>query len=84
MSDIFLMLISDNEINKLYGMMQIGNEESSYRFKIILFKNKEYTVPEIRMAVNHHYVDIRKWIHRFNEHGVKNIQVQVNQGDDRD
>ena len=65
------MLISDNEINKLYGMMQIGNEESSYRLKIILFKNKEYTVPEIRMTINHHYVNIRKWIHRFNEHGVE-------------
>ena len=52
-------------------MMQIGNEESSYRLKIILFKNKEYTVPEIRMAINHHYVDIRKWIHRFNGIGVE-------------
>ena len=71
MSDTFLMLISDNEINKLYGMMQIRNEESSYRLKIILLKNKEYTVPEIRMAINHHYVNIRKWIHRFNGHGVE-------------
>ena len=71
MSDTFLMLISDNEINKLYGMMQIGNEESSYRLKIILLKNKEYTVREIRMIINHHYVSIRKWIHRFNGIGVE-------------
>ncbi len=65
------MLISDNEINKLYGMMQIRNEESSYRLKIILLKNKEYTVHEIGMIINHHYVSIRKWIYRLNGHGVE-------------
>ena len=49
MGDTFLRLISDNEINKLYRIMQVGNEESSYRLKIILLKNKGYAVPEIRM-----------------------------------
>jgi hypothetical protein len=52
-------------------MMQIRNEASSYRLKIILLKNKEYTVHEIRMIINHHYVNIRKWIYRFNGHGVE-------------
>ena len=71
MSDTFLMLISDNELTKLYDMMQIRNEASSYRLKIILLKNKEYTVHEIGMIINHHYVSIRKWIHRFNGRGVE-------------
>ena len=31
--------------------------------KIILLKDERYTVSEIRMATNHHDVNIRKWIH---------------------
>ena len=48
-------------------------KESSYRAKIILLKDEGYTVPEIRMATNHHDVNIRKWIHRFNEKGIEGI-----------
>lgn len=77
MRDTFLRLISDDERNKLYDMMQDGDEESSYRAKIILLKNEGYIVPEIRMAINHHDVNIRKWIHRFNEHGVEGIVSRI-------
>ena len=51
----------------LYYMMDKDNEESGYRAKIILLKDEGYTVPEIRRAINHHDINIRKWIHRFNE-----------------
>lgn len=55
-------------------MIERGDEESSYRAKIILLKDKEgYTVPEIRVATNHHDTNIRKWIHRFNEKGIEGI-----------
>ena len=53
------------------------NKESSYRAKIILLKNEGYTVPEIRRATNNHDINIRKWIHRFNEHGVDGIMSKL-------
>jgi hypothetical protein len=31
------------------------------------------TVPEIRMATNHHDINIRKWIYRFNEKVIEGI-----------
>jgi transposase len=79
MRDTFLRLLSDNERNILYDMMEDeeDNGESSYRAKIILLKDEGYTVPEIRRATNHHDINIRKWIHRFNEHGVDGIMSKL-------
>lgn len=79
MRDTFLRLLSDNERNILYDMMEDeeDNGESSYRAKIILLKDEGYTVPEIRRATNHHDINIRKWIHRFNEHGVEGIISKI-------
>ena len=37
-----------------YDMIEQDDEESSYRAKILLIKDKGYTVPEIRRATNHH------------------------------
>jgi transposase len=54
-------------------MIEWNDKESSYRAKIILLKDEGYTVPEIRMATNHHDINIRKWIHRFNEKGIDGI-----------
>ena len=53
------------------------DKESGYRAKIILLKDEEYTVPEIRRATNHHDINIRKWIHRFNEQGIEGIASKV-------
>lgn len=78
MRDTNLRLISDDERNRLYDMMQYEDEdESGYRAKIILLKDEGYTVPEIRMATNHHDVNIRKWIHRFNEQGIEGIVSKI-------
>jgi len=78
MRDTNLRPITDVERNRLYDMMQYEDDnESGYRAKIILLKDEGYTVPEIRMAINHHDVNIRKWIHRFNEHGVEGIVSKI-------
>ncbi len=55
MRDTYLRLITDDERNMLYEMMQDGDDESGYRAKIILFKDDGYTVPEIRRMTNHHH-----------------------------
>jgi transposase len=51
----------------------LDDSDSGYRAKIILLKDEGYTVPEIRQMTNHHDNNIRKWIHRFNEHGIDGI-----------
>ena len=77
MRDTFLRLITDDERNTLYDMMQWEDSESGYRAKIILLKDEGHAVPEIRMATNHHDVNIRKWIHRFNEKGIDGIASKI-------
>jgi transposase len=77
MRDAFLRLITDDERNTLHDMMQWEDNESCYRAKIILLKYEGYTVPEIRMATNHHDINIRKWIHRFNEKGIDGIASKI-------
>ena len=72
MRDAFLILFSDDERNMYYEMIE-DDKESSYRAKIILLKDGGYTVPEIRMATNHHDINKRKWIHRFSEKGIEGI-----------
>jgi len=60
-------------------MMECNDKESSYRAKIILLRDKGYTVPEIRKeATNHHDINIRKWIqYRFNEQGIEGITSKL-------
>lgn len=76
MRNTFLRLLTDNERNSLHEIM-LGDKESGYRAKIILLKDEGYTVPEIRKATNHHDINIRKWIHRFNENGIDGILSKI-------
>ncbi len=77
MRDINLRLLSDYERNTLYEMMQEEYNEFGYRVKIILLKDERYSVPEIRRMTNHHDINIRKWIHRFNEQGIEGIVSKI-------
>jgi len=56
MRDTFLRSIADDEINMLYDMIEWNDEESSYRVKIILLRDKGYTVDEIRRATTNHHM----------------------------
>ena len=50
MRDTFLKQITeDDQRNNLYAMIEGDNKESSYRAKIILFKDEGYAVLEIRV-----------------------------------
>jgi transposase len=77
MRDTFLRPITDDEKNFLYNLIDETDNESSYRAKIILLKDEGYAVPEIRMAINHHDTNIRKWIYRFNEKGIEGIISKI-------
>ncbi len=77
MRDTFLRVITDDERNTLYDMMQEEDNESGYRVRIILLKDDGFAVPEIRRITGHHDVNIRKWIHRFNENGIDGITSKI-------
>lgn len=64
--------ITEDEKNNLYDIMD-NDTEADYRAKIILLRGEGYTVAEIRRQTNHHDNNIRKWIHRFNSHGIDGI-----------
>jgi hypothetical protein len=44
--------------------MHIDDERNVFYDMVDGDKEVGYTVPEIRMASNHHYTNVRKWIHR--------------------
>ncbi len=71
MRDTFLRMLTNDEKNFLHLMLE--DNEIGYRVKIILLKDKGYTVPEIRMVTNHHDINMRKWILRFHEKGIDGI-----------
>jgi hypothetical protein len=79
MRDTYLREITEKEKkNSLYWLLD-EDKESGYRAKIILLKDEGCVVPEIRRITNHHdNNNIRKWIHRFNEHGIDGIIYQGN------
>ena len=53
MRDTFLRLLTPDERNHLYLKLD-EDTEAGYRAKIILLKDKGYTVPEIIRVTNHH------------------------------
>ncbi|HEY6535549.1 MAG TPA: helix-turn-helix domain-containing protein [Candidatus Nitrosocosmicus sp.] len=69
-------MLTDKEKDILYQLM-LDDKEAGYRAKIILFKADGYTVPEIGRATNLHDVNIRKWLHRFNEKGLDGIVSKI-------
>ena len=70
--------ISEEEKRELYDLLDNNNPDIKYRAKIVLLAGEEgYTVPEIREMTNIYDKTIRKWIHRFNDYGVKGIFTQM-------
>jgi transposase len=72
MRPTYLRDITEDEKNNLYDIMD-NDSEADYRAKVILLRSEGYTVAEIRIQTNHHDNNIRKWIHRFNSHGIDGI-----------
>jgi transposase len=68
--------ISEEEKRELYDLLD-NNPDIKYRARIVLLAGEGYTVPEIREMTNTYDKTIRKWIHRFNDYGVKGIFTQI-------
>ncbi len=71
MEPIFVRKLNRRERDFLYELME--DKRVGYRAKIIILSYEGYTPPQIEKALHMHVKNVRKWIHRFNEYGVKGI-----------
>lgn len=70
---LFVRELTEKEVQELHLLLE--DDDIGYRAKIILLSNDGYAAPEIREMTNHHDINIRKWIHRFNEKGIEGIKT---------
>lgn len=66
---LFARRLTRNERDAVYGL--IDNKEVGYRALIIALSYEGHEVREIARRLNVHPVNVRKWIRRFNEEGLK-------------
>lgn len=71
MEPVFVRKLRRNERDFLYELMQ--DKKIGYRAKIIILSYEGYTPSQIEKAINMHVKNVRKWLHRFNEYGIKGI-----------
>ncbi len=66
-----------DERRQLTRMLQSPDERLAQRARIILLSSEErYRVPEIAQMVGLGPDKVRKWIHRFNRHGVDGLTAR--------
>lgn len=66
---LFTRRLTRNERDTIYGL--IDDKEVGYRALIIALSHEGQEVREIARKLNVHPVNVRKWIRRFNEEGLK-------------
>jgi len=71
MEPIFVRKLNRKERDFFYDLIE--DKKIGYRAKIIILSYEGYTPPQIEKAINMHVKNVRKWIHRFNEYGIKGI-----------
>jgi transposase len=72
---LFARPLDDQERATIEKIMAGDNETLKQRTLIVLLSSEErYRVPEIAPMVGLHVDKVRKWVIRFNKHGVKGLQ----------
>lgn len=76
---IFARPLLPDERKALVRMAEGKDPDLAVRARVILLSSEErYRVPEIAQMVGLGADKVRKWIHRFNRHGVKGLHNQYN------
>lgn len=70
---IFVENLSKENLKELTYLVNISNKGLDKRAKIILLSNQGYTISEISKNIGVHYQNVRKWVYRFSENGVKGL-----------
>ncbi len=72
---IYARPLLPGERRELMRMVEGGNTKLAQRARVILLSaDEQYRVPEIASMVGLGPDKVRKWIHRFNQHGVNGLR----------
>lgn len=76
---IYARPLLPDERRALVRMAEGNDQDLAVRARVVLLSSEErYRVPEIAQMVGLGADKVRKWIHRFNKHGVQGLYNQYN------
>ncbi|PKO21352.1 MAG: hypothetical protein CVU38_15125 [Chloroflexi bacterium HGW-Chloroflexi-1] len=71
---LFVKPLSSDEQRQLEHLKRtVAEADLARRASIVLLSAKKQRVHEISDAVGLHPINVRKWLHRFNKHGIKGL-----------
>lgn len=73
---LYVHELSEAEEMQLKAWLSGNDATMKHRAEIILLSSQGYRVPEIGSLVSSHPANLRKWIHRFNEHSCEGLRTK--------
>ena len=78
---LYIRTLKSEERDRLEEMLRSGrDDELSRRARIVFLSLEHVGVQEISVLVGLHPINVRKWIHRFNRHGVNGLSPRRSPG----
>ncbi|MCZ7568505.1 MAG: helix-turn-helix domain-containing protein [Ardenticatenaceae bacterium] len=70
---LYVRELKHAEEQQLRQWLDGDDPDLRHRARVILLSSEGYRVPEIGPMVNAHPTNLRKWIHRFNQRGLRGL-----------
>ena len=77
---LYVKELDGREKKQLQEWMECRDAELKHRARIVLLSADGYRVTEIARLTDSHPANLRKWIHRFNEEGLKGLVTKRSGG----
>ncbi|MEM7124939.1 MAG: helix-turn-helix domain-containing protein [Chloroflexota bacterium] len=72
---LYVRKLNEPEMKEIETLLhRIESDLPPSRLKIVMLSAEGKRVPEISQAVDLHPINVRKWIHRFNESGIEGLR----------
>jgi transposase len=72
---LYVRSLDQSEERWLQDWLRSHDDELEHRARVILLSSQGYRIPEIGEMLGAHPANLRKWIHRFNEDGLRGLQT---------
>ncbi len=70
---LYVRKLTSKEEKVLRSWLEHEDSALRHRARVILLSHAGYRVPEIAALLQAHPTNLRKWIHRFNKHGIDGL-----------
>lgn len=77
---LYVEALTADEREQLNKLRNAGAADVAKQATIVLLSAQKYRVQEISSAVGLHPINVRKWIHRFNEFGIAGLYPRRSPG----